>query len=81
MSRTRINVADVIAAQQAHRYAQNHARIRQVAASLPRFAAQTGEAGPKKQEPPSIGVNEGSTAPQSVLADGRAASAQCDRPG
>lgn len=45
-------------------------------ASLQRLLKEVREAG--KQEPPEMAISEGSTAPRSVLADGRAASAQSD---
>jgi hypothetical protein len=45
------------------------------AASLRALTSPSGEGGQDKQEPAGTGIPTGSTAPTSVLADGRAASA------
>lgn len=53
---------------------------RVLAASLPPLLDGVRQGGPNKQDPPALAGTEGSNRSTSDATDGRAASAQCDRP-
>lgn len=77
----RLSALEVIQHQRANMRRVNTHRMQEVAAaSLHRLQLDMHKAA-AKQEPPSVGANEGSTAPHPGQVDRRAASAQSDRTG